>query len=174
MPRELIPLHVNDISALARSIRNAYSERDKPLSHVEILNILAKGAGFKNFQHLRDGAKEPVKADVHPIISQANVERVARCFDKDGVLTRFPSKRSDQISVLWVLWSRLPARTKLTEAEVNALLKSWHSFGDHALLRREICDAGLVSRTRDGSVYLRMELPMPPLAQAIARQITNK
>ncbi|ENU4134659.1 DUF2087 domain-containing protein [Pseudomonas aeruginosa] len=57
---------------------------------------------------------------------------------------------------------------------MNALLKSWHNFGDHALLRREICDAGLVSRTRDGSVYLRMELPMPPLAQAIARQITNK
>ncbi|EPW2919552.1 DUF2087 domain-containing protein [Pseudomonas aeruginosa] len=68
----------------------------------------------------------------------------------------------------------MPARTDLTEGEVNALLKSWHNFGDHALLRREICDAGLVSRTRDGSVYLRMELPMPPLAQAIARQITNK
>ncbi|UHD02499.1 DUF2087 domain-containing protein (plasmid) [Klebsiella pneumoniae] len=34
---------------------------------------------------------------------------MTRCFDKDGVLTRFPSKRSDQISVLWVLWSRLSA-----------------------------------------------------------------
>lgn len=174
MPRELIPLHVNDISVLARSIRNAYSERDKPLSHVEILNILAKGAGFKNFQHLREGAREPVKEEIHPVISQASVERAARCFDKDGVLTRFPSKRTDQISVLWVLWSRLPARKELTEGEVNALLKSWHSFGDHALLRREICDAGLVSRKRDGSVYIRMELPMPPLAQAIAHQIANK
>ncbi len=174
MPRELIPLHVNDISALARSIRNAYSERDKPPSHVEILNILAKGAGYKNFQQMRGGAKEPVKEEKHPVISQASVERVVRCFDKDGVLTRFPSKRSDQISVLWVIRSRFPARKNLTEVEVNALLKSWHSFGDHALLRREICDAGLVSRTRDGSVYLRMELPMPPLAQAIARQITNK
>ncbi|WP_247881931.1 DUF2087 domain-containing protein [Brucella intermedia] len=174
MPRELIPLHVNDISALARNIRSAYADREKQPSHLEVLNILAKGAGYKNFQHLRSGAKEPVKEEKHPIIDRASVERVARCFDKDGVLTRFPSKRSDQISVLWVLWSRLPARTKLTEAEVNALMKAWHSFGDHALLRREICDAGLVSRTRDGRVYIRMELPMPPLAQAIARQIANK
>lgn len=170
MPRELISLHVNDISALARSIRNAYAERDRPPSHVEVLNVLAKGAGYRNFQHLRGGVKE----EKHPIISQASVERVARCFDKDGVLSRFPSKRSDQISVLWVLWSRLPARTNLTEIEVNALIKAWHSFGDHALLRREICDAGLVSRTRDGRVYLRVELPMPPLAQAIARQVANK
>ncbi|MCU6237396.1 DUF2087 domain-containing protein [Morganella morganii] len=53
-------------------------------------------------------------------------------------------------------------------------MKAWHSFGDHALLRREICDAGLVSRTRDGRVCIRIELPMPPLAQAIARQIADK
>ena len=68
----------------------------------------------------------------------------------------------------------LAGRTKLTEAEVDALMKAWHSFGDNALLRREICDAGLVSRTRDGRVCIRIELTMPPLAQAIARQIADE
>lgn len=47
MPRELIPLHVNDISALARNIRSAYADREKQPSHLEVLNILAKGAGYK-------------------------------------------------------------------------------------------------------------------------------
>ncbi|HCT6467157.1 TPA: DUF2087 domain-containing protein [Klebsiella pneumoniae] len=68
----------------------------------------------------------------------------------------------------------LAGRTKLTEAEVDALMKAWHSFGDHSLQRREICDAGLVLRTRDGRVCIRIELPMPPLAQAIARQIADE
>ena len=68
----------------------------------------------------------------------------------------------------------LAGRTKLTEAEVDALMKAWHSFGDHSLQRREICDAGLVLRTRDGRVCIRIELTMPPLAQAIARQIADE
>lgn len=176
MPRELIPFHVNDISSLARSLRSALAERDKPLSHVEVLNILAKGAGYKNFQHLRAGVEksEKIAEDQQPVINQVHVERVGRCFDKQKVLTRFPSKRSDQILVLWILWSRIPARTDLTEGEVNAQLKSWHSFGDHALLRRELCDTGLVSRTRDGRVYRRIEQPMPAEAQAAVRLVALK
>jgi len=49
-----------------------------------------------------------------------------------------------------------PGRT-YSEAEINALLNEWHTFGDPALLRREMFDHGLMTRSKDGSRYaLRM------------------
>ena len=42
-----------------------------------------------------------------------------------------------------------------TEKEVNALLDERHTFGDFFLLRRELCDSGLLQRERDGSRYWR-------------------
>jgi len=42
-----------------------------------------------------------------------------------------------------------------TEREVNEVLSAWHAFGDHSLLRRALCDAGLLKRLPDGSRYWR-------------------
>jgi len=42
-----------------------------------------------------------------------------------------------------------------------------HGGGDHAILRRSLCDGGLVSRTRDGRVYRRVERRPPPEAAAL-------
>jgi len=40
-----------------------------------------------------------------------------------------------------------------TEKEINALINKWHSFEDHALLRREMYDQFLIERTEDGRAY---------------------
>lgn len=99
------------------------------------------------------------------------VERAVRCFDAAGRLQRWPSKRSEQIVLLWVIWSQLPAETRFTEQEVSAMLGSWHDSGDHALLRRELVDLGLLQRTQTGSVYRRasaQDIP-PDAAMAIGR-----
>ena len=40
-----------------------------------------------------------------------------------------------------------------TEREVNALLNQDHTFGDPALLRRELFERGLVDRVPNGSAY---------------------
>ena len=50
-------------------------------------------------------------------------------------------------------------------------MRDRHLFGDHALLRRELCDMGLLSRTPNGSVYRRIERPMPPDAAIVARKL---
>jgi hypothetical protein len=95
-----------------------------------------------------------------------------RLFDERGRLLRWPSRPALQELCLWVLWSRLPNRICFTEKQISALIKSWHVFGDHALLRRALIGWRLVQRTPDGSEYQRIELKPPvelrPLLAAIA------
>lgn len=95
------------------------------------------------------------------------LDRVHRCFGPDGRLLRWPSKRGDQILALWGLWSQLPAGTEMTEQEISLRLRDLHDFGDHALLRRELCEAGLYQRTADCRSYRRVERPPPPEAAAL-------
>jgi hypothetical protein len=40
-----------------------------------------------------------------------------------------------------------------SERQVNDILQAWHSFGDHSLLRRELCDRGLLARDTSGIRY---------------------
>ena len=55
----------------------------------------------------------------------------------------------------------MPARTDLSENEVNVLLNARHSFGDQALLRRSLIDHRMARRTADGKVYQRIEQAPP-------------
>jgi hypothetical protein len=98
------------------------------------------------------------------------IARVARCFDGQGRLQRWPSRRADQLLVLWVVWAQLPGGGQLSELEINAMLKSWHDYEDYVLLRREMCDLDLLRRTPDGSVYRRIDHPLPPEAAELAQR----
>jgi hypothetical protein len=179
MSRTLIPLSVSDTSSFAKSLRTLLAEHEGLPSHLELLNMLARAAGYGNFQSLRavvgnDVDEErfaPPTRNVDPEPDRRLVERIGRCFDDVGRLMRWPSRRTDQIAVLWVLWSKFPSPRDLPETEVNAFLRGRHLFGDHALLRRELCDLGLLSRTPNGSVYRRIERPMPLEAATVARQL---
>src|SRR5688572_21927897 len=57
MPRSSVPLHADDISsfakALSRQLSDAHGRTPRPPGHVELLNMLARAAGFRNFQSLR-------------------------------------------------------------------------------------------------------------------------
>ncbi|WP_137157351.1 DUF2087 domain-containing protein [Rhizobium sp. FKL33] len=180
MSRTLIPLAVSDASSFAKSLRTQLREHEGVPSHLELLNMLARAAGYGNFQSLRATvnvnaietlAPIPESDKAAPKLDLKLVERVARCFDTDGRLTRWPSRRSDQIVALWVLWSQFPSAKDQSEPEVNVLLRDRHLFGDHALLRRELCDMGLLSRTPNGGIYRRIERPMPPDAANVARRL---
>ena len=103
------------------------------------------------------------------MVDQKLVQRVARCFDAEGRLTRWPARRSDQILALWGLWSSIPARTRMSEMEVSSQIRQLHLFGDHALLRRELCDLGLMVRTPDGRIYRRVEKPLPEDVTALLK-----
>ena len=63
MSREVIPFSASDISALAKSLREQLSQCDHAPGHVEMLNMLARGVGHRNFQSLRADAEARARLD---------------------------------------------------------------------------------------------------------------
>jgi hypothetical protein len=161
MSRISIPFSVCDVSALARSLHDQIANCDHTPGHVELLNMLARSAGHRNFQSYRAQALAHDRLDSpgpgpEPV-DYLQVQRLARYFDAQGRMKSWPAKSSLQTPCLWVLWSKLPPRQTMTEDELNRRLRINHLFGDHALLRRGVCDLGLVARTPDGREYRRVE-----------------
>lgn len=183
MSRTPLPYSADDISALARSLRAQLAGRAEPPGHVEWLNMLAKAVGCRNFQHFRAQTAEQAMAqsaaqdhpdatiEAPPPADPVKILKVARCFDAAGALLRWPPKRSERDLCLWVLWSRIFAGRAMSEGEVNDVLRAAHRFGDHVLLRRELCDFGLLDRTRDGRVYRRVEQRPPVEALTLIRRL---
>ncbi|MCA0458319.1 MAG: DUF2087 domain-containing protein [Chloroflexi bacterium] len=73
--------------------------------------------------------------------------------DIDGKLKWWPSKRSKQLLALDYLTTKFEPGKVYSEQEVNDLLNQWHTFGDPALLRRELFDDALLNRQQDGTEY---------------------
>jgi hypothetical protein len=189
MSREIIPFYADDVSALARALKRELARhgeetaadpaRRKAPGHVELLNMLARATGFRNFQHMRAqvDARERLEhppVSLEPAVDYVRVERLARYFDAVGRLTRWPGKHGDRLACLWVLWSRLEPRRVWSEAEINGALNAAHLFGDHALLRRELVDLGMVTRTADGREYRRVEQAPPAEAVALIRHLGQR
>ena len=175
MTRTTIPFHAGDISSLAKTLRTQLIARDTVPGHVELLNILARAIGRRNFQQLRSEAQGE-EAIAMPAAAEApvdlkRVERVRRCFSADGRLARWPARREDQVLALWALWAQIPSRRDFTEQEISQTLKTLHDFGDHALLRRELVESRLVSRTPDCRAYRRIEQPPRGDAAELIRQL---
>lgn len=185
MSKTMLPLIVPDVSALAKTLRRELDARQTlsgsaSPSHVELLNMLARGAGFRNFQHLRACQSAAVRLDTPPavaapeLVDHKKIEQVVRCFDADGVMARWPGKTAQQRLALWWFWAALPARRDLSEPDVNAILKRLNGFGDHVLIRRELVDWGMVSRSTDCRVYRRIETRPPAEATALIRHLEAK
>lgn len=177
MPKTELPFVAHDISALAKSLGRELQEgHDRP-GHVQLLNMLARGAGYRNFQHFRSQRMAEARLDrppVPPSIDHRRVEQTARLFDTEGRMIRWPTRLSQQSLCLWALWARLPKATSMSEAEMNARLNAAHSFGDPAILRRILFGMGLVTRKRDGSDYRRVERAPPPEAAALIRHLAKR
>ena len=75
--------------------------------------------------------------------------------DNESRLISWPSKRTLQLLALDYLVTKFEVGLVYSEKEVNALLNSWHTFGDPALLRRELYERGLLNRHKDGTEYWR-------------------
>ena len=160
MPRTLVPYAAPDISSVAKSLKNALDERHgagrPPPSHVELLNLLARAAGVRNFQTLKAHAKPAAPSPAPPEIADelsATAKKALLQFDAAGRLVRLPVKFSVQQLVMWVMWTRFAQRRDYTEKEVNAILRAQHTFGDPATLRRELVNMKLLGRESDCSRY---------------------
>jgi len=155
MSRTIIPFQAADVSSLAKSLRAQLQAKEATPGHVELLNMLARAVGRRNFQQLRAEAERvPAAAPLSPEaphIDERRIERVERCFG-EGRLARWPARREDQALALWGLWSKLPAGRTFGEREISEVIARLHDFGDHALLRRELVISRLIERTTDGSI----------------------
>lgn len=178
MSKQLIPFATADISTLARCLREQLAELERPPTHVEMLNLLAKAGGHVNFQHLRADAAAKGRLSAEPpdadMVDHARVEKVLRHFDNAGRMIRWPGRTNHQDLCLWVIWARLPAAETLSEPEVNQIIIAAHLFGDHAILRRSLVDAGMLTRTQDGRTYRRIEKQPPPDALALLAALARR
>ena len=179
MTRIQIAFASPDIAVLARSLREQLIALAETPSHVQLLNMLAKSAGYRNFQHLKAAAETapllaPAVSPPLPALDQQRIERVAGAFGPEGRLLRWPSKTNHQELCVWVLWSRLPARQVTDERGISAWLNGWHDFGDAALLRRTMVTMGLVTRTQDGREYRRVEQAPPTELRAVLARLEAK
>jgi hypothetical protein len=173
MSRSSLPFYANDISAVARSLNGQLSSCDHTPGHLELLNMLARSIGCRNYQHYRAQvvARESLAMPKQPArpVDYVELQRLIKYFDAAGRLIRWPSKFSHREPCLWVLWSKLPPKRALSEDEINQFLRTYHLFGDPALLRRELADAGMVKRTADCREYRRVEKRPPAEAVALIR-----
>ncbi len=181
MTRSLVPFSTPDISAFTKSLKRLLDERQaggKPLpSHVELLNLLARAAGMRNFATLKKSVQpappsdKPIPAKVSPEESSSDgaidlsamsptVRKALVQFDGSGRLIRLPNKLSVQQMTMWALWTLFSANRKYTEKEVNAIANAFHTFGDQATLRRELVNMKLLGRKSDCSEYWK-ELHRP-------------
>jgi len=173
MRRLVLPFYADDISELARSLRSQLAACGHTPGHVELLTMLARAAGSKNFQHFRARAIAEKRLmfprEAASPVDYAELRRLSRYFDANGRWVRWPTKFSHRDPCLWVLWSKVPPRRTLSEPDINQLLLANHLFDDPALLRREMKERGMVTRTLDGRVYRRVERKPPQTALALIR-----
>ncbi len=168
--RERVPFAAPDISSLAKSLRTMIAAHDAVPTQVQMLNWLAKGAGYRNYQSLR-AAKSAMPAS--SVVIADTTKKIARTentaaelsphaakaltqFDADGRLHKWPHKFAVQRIAMWGLWMRFDAKKRYSEKEVNSVLKAWHSYGDHVTLRRELVNMQLLARKSDCSEYWKV------------------
>ena len=174
MSKQTIPLIADDISQFSRALTKQILQNEQPLSHVRMLNLLAKANGFRNFQHMRASHKSAQRIN-EPTPSEAIdfslVQKCLRQFDAEGILMRWPSRSKTQKTILWVFWALLPKAEILSEKSVNEILCSRHGFEDPATLRRLMIGYGMLTRNRDGSEYQRIEQKPPAEAIELIKRV---
>ena len=169
MTRSPIPLVIEDVSAFAQTLRKNWPN-DEP-SHAQVLRLIAVSAGYRNHQHLK--AETPTD-EIVAKDAQRRIQDALRVFDETGQMTRWPKKTSVQALCMAWFWSRIPAKTDLSEVQVNEILQSAEAFGDHVLLRRSLIDHKLVTRTLDGRTYRRIEQRPSDEARHVIRILSER
>jgi hypothetical protein len=166
MGRIPLPFVVPDASQFARSLgqslkaRQAEGAAEAP-GHVELLNLIARALGHRNFQAMQTSRTLPelptAAEDLPPPLPLTDNGRKALMqFDSRGRLLRWPHKFSVQTLAMWVLWTLFDSQRIYTEREVNEILKAANAFGDHVTLRRELINHRLLTRKSDCSEYRKL------------------
>jgi hypothetical protein len=185
---------------LERTLTDYHFTHGRLPGHVEMMNLLARSIGRRNLQTLQAeaatapsdsaAASEPGFAPAGdtwfdtsaPVLPEAaaapaapalsdHARKALQHFDAAGRLERWPQKFSIQRLALWVLWTRFDGRRLYKESEVNAVLRAWHTYGDHATLRRELINHRLMTRRSDCSEYRKLLVQPEAEVQALLQAV---
>jgi len=81
------------------------------------------------------------------------VNNIDRFLDKNSKVKIWPSKKDKKIQVLKYIAAKFEDDRIYNEKEINSIINDWHTFNDYFLIRRELIDYKLFSRTTNGSAY---------------------
>ncbi len=159
MSRDLIPLQITDLSGFASQLRKQLTQNDELPGHLAFLGMIARAAGFRNYQHLQSQAdrSRPLSKD-----AARKLERALRVFSKDAKMSHWPAATAIQGLCLWPIWFDLERGAELAESQVNNAIKSRIEFEDYPLVRRSLIVHKFMTRTKDGKVYTRLSITPPP------------
>ena len=80
-----------------------------------------------------------------------------RFMDEKGRVKVWAAKREMKSELLKYISTKFESGRFYSEKEVNLLIEYWHTFGDYFLIRRELINNWLLSRTKSGSRYWKEE-----------------
>lgn len=103
---------------------------------------------------LRDTKPEYVPA---PGLDKKSRQVLASCLEADGTINHLPPQPGKLKIILEYLIQAFTPGVNYTEKEVNTIIRRFHV--DVSGLRRDLVDAGLLDRERDGSRYWRTNSP---------------
>jgi hypothetical protein len=92
-----------------------------------------------------------------PDLDQKARKVLATYLNPDGTIRQIPQQSAKLKVILDYLITAFTPGANYTEKEVNTLIRRFHL--DVSGLRRDLVDAGLLARERDGSRYWRPEKP---------------
>ena len=92
---------------------------------------------------------------------------LASCLEPDGTIKKLPPQPGKLKVILDYLVQTFTPGINYTEKEVNTIIRRFHV--DVSGLRRDLVDAGLLARERDGSRYWRIE----PTQKSTAKGVKN-
>ncbi len=169
MSRTPVSFEIADLSQFAKNLSRQWPV-EKP-SHLTLLNLLSKAAGFQNYQHLL--SKQTVAE--HPSEKlDKKTTRWLRLFNDIGQPVRWPTKHLDQRAILWVVGAQLPEFKKWSEKQINAFIKARIAFADYAIVRRELISMELLGRTADGSNYWSESFQYPDEFKELLGQVHSR
>ena len=90
-----------------------------------------------------------------PNLDEKSRKVLASCLEPDGTIKRLPSQPAQLKVILNYMIQAFTPGVDYTEKEVNTIIRRFHV--DVSGLRRDLVDAGLLDRERDGSRYWRPE-----------------
>ena len=97
-----------------------------------------------------------------------DTKEISGFISAENKLTGLPAKKKKKILVLVWLAEQIPADQEYTEKEFSDLLRTMHTFGDPATLRRELYDYFQLDRDLNEQRY-RLNPERPSAEDLIAK-----